>query len=301
MHVCLLGDIDDITTTYIGWIARQSGYTVLKLSEGALGIAWEYMLDDFGRGKLRVGDTEWRWEKVTGVFVRLDPDPPLPRGVTLEEKFRNGFVLERREGLHQLLEHLQCTVINRPSAGRSNASKPYQMTELEMAGFDVPRWIASNSADAVCAFTRECRGHAIYKASSGLRSRVRRVDAQLIDLHVGSTPTVVQEYVPGTDVRVHTVRSDTFACAVTSQSVDYRFEHHDAHYEKTSIPEELAERCCAFAAAAGLVLAGFDFRRTPEGRYFCLEMNPVPSFLPYEIPAGLPIGAAVVEALRGGH
>jgi D-alanine-D-alanine ligase-like ATP-grasp enzyme len=59
----------------------------------------------------------------------------------------------------------------------------------------------------------------------------------------------------------------------------------------------LAEQCCAFAEAAGLVLAGFDFRRTPSGQYRCLEMNPVPSFLPYEFASGLPIGAAVVDAL----
>jgi hypothetical protein len=92
------------------------------------------------------------------------------------------------------------------------------MAELEAAGFDVPRWIASNSADAVRAFTSECRGQAIYKASSGLRSRVRRVDPQLIErLYAGTTPTVVQEYVHGTDVRVHTVERHAFACEVASE------------------------------------------------------------------------------------
>ncbi|MGL4961041.1 MAG: ATP-grasp domain-containing protein [Inquilinus sp.] len=298
MHICLLGDPEDLAAIYVGWIARQSGCAVLELPEGALGTAWEYELDDSGRGTLRVGNTEMRWETVAGVFVRMNPEPPLPPGLTLNEEHRLGFLHERREGLHQLLEHLRCAVVNRPSAGRSNASKPYQMAELEAAGFDVPRWIASNSAEAVRAFTTEAGGHAIYKASSGLRSRVRRVDAQLMErLHAGSTPTVVQEYVPGIDVRVHTVERCAFACAVSSEGVDYRFEHRGTCYERTSIPDGLAEQCCAFAEASGLVLAGFDFRRTPNGEYRCLEMNPVPSFLPYEIPSGLPIGAAVVQAL----
>jgi glutathione synthase/RimK-type ligase-like ATP-grasp enzyme len=195
-------------------------------------------------------------------------------------------------------KYVPCPVVNRPSAGRSNASKPYQMAELEAAGFDVPRWIVSNSAQAVCAFTSECGGHAIYKASSGLRSRVRMVDTQFIErLNAGTTPTVIQEYVPGADVRVHTVERDVFACQVSSEGVDYRFEHQGTSYERTSIPNELAEQCCAFAEAAGLILAGLDFRRTPDGRYRCLEMNPVPSFLPYEFSSGLPIGASVVNAL----
>jgi len=298
MHICLLGDLEDLAATYVGWIARQSGCTVLELAEGALGIAWDYELDDSGHGTLRVGNTRLRWETVAGVFVRMNPEPPLPPGLTLDAEYRFGFLHERREGLHQLLEHLPCAVVNRPSAGRSNASKPYQMAELEAAGFDVPRWIASNSAEAVLAFTTELGGRAIYKASSGLRSRVRRVDAQLIErLQAGSTPTVVQEHVPGIDVRVHTVERRAFACAVSSDGVDYRFEHQGTCYERTSIPEELAEQCCAFAMASGLVLAGFDFRRTPGDEYRCLEMNPVPSFLPYEVPSGLPIGAAIVEAL----
>ena len=303
MHVCVLGDLQDLGAVYIAWIARQHGCTVVELPEEGLGTAWEYTLDSSGRGTLQVGDMLLSWEQIAGVFVRMSPEPSLPRGLRLNEHHRLGFLHERREGIHQLLESVACTVVNRPSAGRSNASKPYQMAELEAAGFDVPRWIVSNSAEAVRAFASECRGQAIFKASSGLRSRVRKVDAQLIErMSAGTTPTVVQEYVPGTDVRVHTVERQAFACEVSGTGVDYRFEHQGARYAGTLIPNELAEQCCGFAEATGLTLAGFDFRRSPCGRYRCLEMNPVPSFLPYEFSSGRPVGAAVVRALmRGGQ
>src|SRR6185503_3676811 len=109
-----------------------------------------------------------------------------------------------------------------------------------------------------------------------------------------SSSAVGQDRVSDIDVRVRAVERGAFACAVSSDGVDYRFEHQGTCYERTSIPEELAEQCCAFAMASGLVLAGFDFRRTPGDEYRCLEMNPVPSFLPYEVPSGLPIGAAIV-------
>jgi hypothetical protein len=298
MHICVLGDLEDLASVYVGWLGRQGGCTVLELAEGTLGTAWDYDLDEGCVGTLRVGDTSVPWEAIAGVFVRLNPEPPLPPGVALAEPHKTMFTRERREGLHQLLDLLDCCVVNRPSAGRSNASKPYQMAELTAAGFDVPQWIVSNSAAAVRAFAGERPHGAIYKATSGLRSRVRLIDDQFMTrLEAGTTPTVVQEYVPGADVRVHTIGMTAFACQVTSAGVDYRFEHEGARYVATTVPDALAERCCQFAQAEGLVLAGFDFRVTADGRWRCLEMNPVPSFLPYEFSSGLPIGAAVVVSL----
>ena len=124
------------------------------------------------------------------------------------------------------------------------------------------------------------------------------VDERLADrLDAGGTPTVIQEYVAGVDVRVHTVGARAFACRIAGTSVDYRFEHEGAKYDRSEIPDELASRCCRFAEADGLVLAGFDFRLTEDGRWRCLEMNPVPSFLPYEFSSGLPIGAAIADVL----
>ena len=46
-----------------------------------------------------------------------------------------------------------------------------------------------------------------------------------------------------------------------------------------------------------LTLAGFDFRVTKDGRWYCLEVNPMPTFLPYETATGQPIGNAVLDAL----
>jgi D-alanine-D-alanine ligase-like ATP-grasp enzyme len=42
-------------------------------------------------------------------------------------------------------------------------------------------------------------------------------------------------------------------------------------------------------------VAGFDFRVTPEGSWYCLEVNPMPTFLPYEMATRQPIGAAILN------
>jgi len=298
MSIALLGDPEDLALTYISWLAKRRGADTMLLPEATLGVDWSFKLNDAsGDGSIRIGTGTRDLRDVTGVFVRFNPQPAIPARLSLDTTARGVLTHERREGLHHLIAALRCPVVNRPSGGRSNASKPLQMMELRQAGFVVPRWVATNRLDAVETFARGCASGVIYKAASGLRSRVRRLDDALLQrLSEGTSPTVVQEFIPGRDVRVHTVADRAFATEMVSSAVDYRFEN-TTEYRATSIDPLIARLCCATGGAAGLCLAGFDFRVTAEGDWYCLEMNPVPSFLPYEMCSGQPIGEAVVDVL----
>ena len=53
--------------------------------------------------------------------------------------------------------------------------------------------------------------------------------------------------------------------------------------------------CRIFALADHLTIAGFDFRVDDEGQWYCLEVNPVPTFLPYEMATGQAIGSALLN------
>lgn len=300
MTIAVIGDPDDLASVYVTWLATQRGIEVLSLPEATLGSEWSFFLnDDTGEAQLRLGEGWVELAALSGVFVRMHPEPPLPQGLTLEPEQRSMFLRERREGLHHLLSALPCPVVNRPSAGRANASKPYQMRMLACAGFVVPRWVVTNDLAVAAAFVATCLDGAIYKAVSGLRSRVRMVDDELLGrLGAGTTPTVLQEYIPGRDVRVHTVGSRAFATEIKSDGVDYRFQN-GSQYGQTEVNPELASLCCRTAQAEGLILAGFDFRVTDAGSWSCLEMNPVPSFLPYEMGSGLPIADAVLDIFTG--
>ena len=298
MSIALLGDPEDLALTYISWLAKRRGADTMLLPEATLGVDWSFKLNDAsGDGSIRIGTGTRDLRDVTGVFVRFNPQPAIPARLSLDTTARGVLTHERREGLHHLIAALRCPVVNRPSGGRSNASKPLQMMELRQAGFVVPRWVATNRLDAVETFARGCASGVIYKAASGLRSRVRRLDDALLQrLSEGTSPTVVQEFIPGRDVRVHTVADRAFATEMVSSAVDYRFEN-TTEYRATSVDPRIARLCCATGEAAGLCLAGFDFRVTAEGDWYCLEMNPVPSFLPYEMCSGQPIGEAVVDVL----
>ena len=300
MHICVLGDSEDLSTVYFGWLARRRGLDVLELREDTLGYDWSFTLDGSSSrgGHLVVGDSKYPFREVSGVFVRLNPRPLQPPNLKLSPQNEHAFIVERRNGIQYFLDHLPMVVANRPSAGRSNGSKPYQMRLLAAFGFDVPKWLTSNEEVTIKEFAESCGQGVIYKACSGLRSRVRKLDDEVLQrMKNGSTPVVVQEYIPGKDVRVHTVNDRVFPTEVVGGGVDYRFEHEHCLYQATVMPDEIADMCCRFAKLERLVIAGFDFRVTDDGRWFCLEMNPVPTFLPYEMSTTQPIGDALLDVM----
>ena len=300
MRICIVGDPQELSAVYIAWLARQRGISIIQLIEDTLGINWSFEFDDKQAcdGYVETDTAKYSFMELTGTFVRLNPNPALPAGLQFDPMKEQIFRIERRAGLHQFLENLPHVVVNRPSSGRSNGSKPYQMGLLASAGFMVPRWIVTNDAEAVHEFAAGCPNGVIYKSCSGLRSQVRRLNSDILQrLQKGTSPVVMQEYIPGTDVRIHTVKQAVFPTEVLSTGVDYRFEHEGSRYRATSAPDSIAELCCGVAEQEGLIIAGFDFRVNGDGQWYCLEVNPVPSFLPYEMQTGQPIGHALIDVL----
>ncbi len=305
MRISIVGHPEDLCATYVAWLAERRGHEVLRLPEAELGVSWSYEFDDEQpeRGHLRVDDRVVGLAEAGGVLVRFIPEPALPASLSqLDDEERALVITERRAGLHQLLERWPGgAVVNRPSAGRSNASKPHQMDLLERDGFDIPRWIVTTDSVRAAEFIDSCPAGAIYKSVSGLRSRVRRADRELVErLAAGGTPVIVQEYVPGFDVRLHNVGDRAcFATRVrTAGGTDYRFDRGEKQFDAIDPPADIRRRCIAAAEREGLILGGFDFRVTAEGRWLCLEVNPVATFITYESATRQPIGEAIVDALE---
>ena len=93
----------------------------------------------------------------------------------------------------------------------------------------------------------------------------------------------------GVDYRVHVVGDDVYVCELVSEADDYRYvERQGAKVTRRQVdlPVECLDRCRALAAALGLPVAGIDLRRTPEGEWFCFEVNPSPAFSWFDAPDG---------------
>jgi len=188
-------------------------------------------------------------------------------------------------------------VVNRPAAGRSNNSKPYQGVLLAAAGLSVPDTLVTSDPDAAREFLARHR-RVVYKSISGVRSVVTAVDHPDELGRIGHGPVQLQEWIDGLDVRVHVVGREWFATSVESDATDYRYGG-DVVMAQFQIPDQLGKLLVEVTAGMGLLVAGVDLRRTPDGGWRCFEINPSPGFTFYEDHTGQPIASAIARLLHG--
>lgn len=243
-------------------------------------------------------------DEISGAYVRflgaegrmLPPGLPEPQARELQ--------LEADTALLYVLEDLPCPVINRLGGGMSNNSKPYQLLLIARAGFQVPPSLVTTDPDEARAFI-DTHGETVFKSTSGIRSIVRRVrqdDVARLPL-VRNGPTQFQAFIPGDNVRVHVVGEELFATRVRSEAVDYRYANREGApvtMEPIDLPEQLATACLRISRDLGLLHSGIDLKETPDGQWYCLEVNPCPGFIYYERHTGQPISLALAELLHAG-
>jgi glutathione synthase/RimK-type ligase-like ATP-grasp enzyme len=252
-----------------------------------------------------IGGDGWRLDldEISGAYVRflgLDDRPALPH---LDPADARALRTEGDLSLMALFEELACPVVNRINGGLANNSKPYQALVISRAGLRVPTTLVTSDPEAVRAFLAE-HGEVIYKSASGVRSIVRRLGAdqlERLDL-LEHGPAQFQAYVPGRNVRVHTVGEKIFATAIESDAVDYRYAHKDgltSELAPVTLPAAVSDACLRLAREFDLLFAGVDLKQTPSGEFYCFEVNPSPGFLFYERHTGQPISMALADLLHG--
>lgn len=235
-------------------------------------------------------------ETATGLYLRLTGPRQHSRPDPLQQA--------RHEAALALVcgwaEVTGLRVANRPSAMASNNSKPYQAALIRRHGFAVPETLVSNDPDQVRTFARQ-HGRLVYKSASGVRSVVHELGpahAAALD-RVRHLPTQFQRLVTGSNVRVHVIGHEVFACAIEAQTVDYRYREGGpaASMHPVDLPPEIEDRCRALSAALDLPLAGIDLLSDPEGRWWCFEVNPSPAYSCFAEPTGRPMAAALARWL----
>jgi glutathione synthase/RimK-type ligase-like ATP-grasp enzyme len=304
--ILVAGGLADSVTELVCARLAERGYAYRLLDLGRYPanhrVAWRWR-NAGPEGTLAGADWSLDLAEITAVYVRfLGPEGRLPLHAAPETT--DVLRAEADVGLMALLEDLPCPVVNRVAGGMSNNSKPYQALVLRRAGLRVPPTLVTNDAEAVRAF-HAAHGAVIYKSASGVRSIVRRLEADgLARLELlQDGPAQFQAYVPGDNVRVHTVGDQVFAVRVRSQAVDYRYAHRDGfavEMEPTMLPRAIAQACLRIARDLDLLLAGIDLKETPDGDWYCFEVNPCPGFLYYERYSKLPISAALADLLQEG-
>jgi glutathione synthase/RimK-type ligase-like ATP-grasp enzyme len=192
-------------------------------------------------------------------------------------------------------------VLNRPSDMAVNHSKPFQSSWIKSLGFLIPDTLITTDSEAALEFWRQ-HDRVIYKSISGIRSIVSRLTVEHMGRfdNIASCPTQFQEFVSGTEYRVHVVGEELFACRIISEADDYRYSTEGIDIVPCDLPSEIAARCQTLAKTMHLSIAGIDLRCTPEGHWYCFEVNPSPGLTWFEAMTQQPIAEAVARLLALG-
>jgi len=304
--ILVCGGLADIVTELVcsRLQSMKTPYRLLDLGRFPEGfeIEWTWNGSDVA-GFVRTNDWTLDLASVTGVFVRylgMDGHAPFSN---LPSGHENAALGEGQSGLVALLETMTCPVANRASVSMSNCSKPYQALLVRESGLLTPPTLVTNDPDAALRFFEECGREVIFKSLSGVRSMVRRLDEHDLErlplLRHG--PAQFQKFLPGDNIRVHTIGPNAIATRIRSGAVDYRYatkQGSEADLEPAELPPTVVDSCVRLSQRMGLLLAGIDLKETLDREYFCFEVNPSPGFAYYEQHTGQPISAVLVEALN---
>jgi hypothetical protein len=267
---------------------RQAALATLEL-HGAGGVV---------SGRLALPDgSVARVADITAIYARQTDASALPEARALGQAGITA--TQRLDAALLLLQDLApCLVVNRPAAQASNRVKPHQARLIRAMGFSVPETLVTNDADAVRDFHARHR-RVVFKSASAIRSIVRELDdAALARLPMlVHCPVQFQAMVEGLDVRVHVVGNNAFATRADSDVIDYRYGAGSTRLAPFTLPDDVAARCVALAAALNLPLCGIDLKHTPDGDWVCFEANPQPAFTWFDVADGAPIATAVAALL----
>ena len=196
-------------------------------------------------------------------------------------------------GLRAWLDAVPGRVVNRPSGGDHNGSKPLHEALLRDLGLRVADSVTSSDPDVLRAFVRE--GPTISKTVCGVRADAIAVtEDDFAGFDPDSGPVHLQRLTPGDDARVHVIGEQVVAPVAPAGAVDYRRAGAIARMEVVELPAALRDLLVAATSQIGLAFAAWDFKIDPAGTWWCLEANPMPGYGPYDLRCD----GAISRALR---
>ncbi|HEY6099466.1 MAG TPA: alpha-L-glutamate ligase [Anaeromyxobacter sp.] len=248
-----------------------------------------------------------RASDVTAVWWRrprpLRPSPWLRRD---DAEFA---VRQANEALCGLAASLDVRWVNDPWRDSAASHKPRQLAVAKQVGLPVPRTLVTNDPGRARAFLDAAgRRRVVHKALHATPEdwrttrMVGRKDRRRL-ASIRLAPVILQDYVPGVDVRVTAVGGELFAASIDARETgsphDFRPVFDEARVERYGLPAGLAGRLRKLVRALGLSYAAIDLRRRDDGEHVFLESNAAGQWLFVEKRTGLPITDALAALLAG--
>ena len=186
-------------------------------------------------------------------------------GVSIEQKSVEIYAI-------YLMDEVYDAVLNRPKAGMSNFSKPYQIEKLYLKRLKIVEgYILAGSR--LC--DRVSGRDMIYKSVSAVRSIVKRVEKRDYYRWI-KEPVLFQDLLVGKNIRVHVIGSSVIACHCEAMEVDYRYAK-SVKIKRIELPEWLKKECIDVTKQLEFEFSGIDLIKRGTD-YYILEVNPAPGY-----------------------
>lgn len=188
--------------------------------------------------------------------------------------------------------------------------KPVQLAAAGAVGLSVPSTLITNEPAAAERFVREHGGAVVKPLGSGVITEdgaakliyTNRVSAEEIDHTVAGTAHLFQQRVDKAyEVRLTVVDDAWFAVRIDGASeaaeLDWRTDYDSLSYSVVTIPGPVRDGVRRLLTRLRLRFGALDFIVTPQGEWIFLEINPNGQWAWLQDATGLPIAAAIADAL----
>ena len=238
------------------------------------------------------------WRRVSAYRVDEQVNDPTLASFALSET---------TQAVEGMLDSLNCTWVNSRQHDSMAHHKPWQWTQAQAAGLNVPKTLITTDPAQARAFIEQVGiGRVVVKpflATFDVWRETRLVttdDLNKIEL-IRYAPAIFQEYIDGVDLRITVIGEHIFAAEIdardTSYPCDMRMVIGEAKVKAVELPDDLSAALLDLQKRLGITYGAIDMRRTSDGQYHFFEVNPAGQWLFVERLTGLPISQTIAEHL----
>jgi glutathione synthase/RimK-type ligase-like ATP-grasp enzyme len=218
---------------------------------------------------------------------------------------------ETTQAVNGLLSTLTCSWVNPRAEDDAAHNKPWQWHVASQIGLHMPRTVVTNQPAKAREFIEAMRPtNVVFKAFLASLEAWRETrlveteDLERLEL-VKYAPVIFQEYIAGVDLRITIIGRQIFAAEIdargTSYPVDMRMALGESLIRPVTLPDKVQKALLKLQDRLGLRYGAIDMKRTDEGDYYFLEVNPAGQWLFVEDRTGMQISQAMAGYLASLH
>lgn len=298
-YVLILGSCKDAHAAHLHRQLTESGiptaYLETTLFPNRVRLSWE---PETCSGYLTLPQGQrLPFHSIRSIFWRTFTSPSIPK--LPQSKDQHLVFNDAMSSLRTFMQGTSIHWVNSWQAYQFHKEKPLQLRQVQQLGIQIPKTLIGNDWIAIKEFACNHEKVIFKPIYGGAHTKILEPEhliPERLELVLRLSPLMLQQYIPGTNLRVYVIGDAVYAAEIRSAAIDFR-EDQQAQILPLEIPDSIRQQCHQIAQALGLVWTAIDWRLNPDGQFVFLEANPSPMFIHFEHQTHYPITQALIELL----